>query len=95
LPRKHASPLGVKEWGLELKEVYGDEKKEFLGHNVLPLSSAYDFSSETLIVCLYDKTKPMSPDYLPAGLVKNDKMVWVFSKVTDNSKKFQSFQLKT
>ena len=72
--------LGVKEWGLELKEVYGDEKKEFLGHNVLPLSSAYDFSSEALIVCLYDKTKPMRPDYLPDGLVKNDKMVWVFSK---------------
>jgi hypothetical protein len=71
--------LGVKEWGLELKEVYGEEKKEFLGHRVLPFSSADDFSSEALIVCLYDKTKPMSPDYLPSGLVKKDKMVWVFS----------------
>ncbi|MFA6569003.1 MAG: hypothetical protein WCS96_12395 [Victivallales bacterium] len=71
--------LGIKEWDLELKEVYGEEKKEFLGHRVLPFNSAADSSSEALIVCLYDKTKPMRPDYLPNGLVKNDKMVWVFS----------------
>jgi predicted nucleotidyltransferase len=72
--------LGVKEWGLELKEVYGDEKREFLGHKVLSFNSAADSSSEALIVCLYDKTKPMRPDYLPDGLVKNNKMVWVFSE---------------
>ena len=71
--------LGVKEWGLELKEVYGEERKEFLGHEVLPFNSAGSSSSEALIVCLYDKTKPMRPDYLPNGIVKNDKMIWVFS----------------
>lgn len=71
--------LGVKEWGLELKEVYGEEKKEFLGHKVLPYDSADSSSSDALIVCLYDKTKPMRPDYLPNGLAKNSKMIWVFS----------------
>ncbi|MCX6985700.1 MAG: hypothetical protein NT118_13275 [Lentisphaerae bacterium] len=72
--------LGVKEWGLELKEVYGEKKKEFLGHKVLPFDSADSSSSEAIIVCLYDKTRPMRPDYLPAGLVENNKMVWVFSR---------------
>jgi predicted nucleotidyltransferase len=71
--------LGVKEWGLELKEVYGEEKREFLGHKVLPFNSADVSSSEALIVCLYDKTKPMRPDFLPNGISKNDKMVWIFS----------------
>jgi predicted nucleotidyltransferase len=71
--------LGVKEWGLELDQVYGEEKQEFLGHKVLPFNLVDSSSSDTLIVCLYDKTKPMRPDYLPNGLVKNDKMIWVFS----------------
>ena len=71
--------LGVKEWGLELKEVYGEEKREFLRHKVLPLNSVNDSSAKAIIVCLYDRAKPMRPDYLPDGLIKNDRMVWIFS----------------
>ncbi|OGV37053.1 MAG: hypothetical protein A2X48_04375 [Lentisphaerae bacterium GWF2_49_21] len=71
--------LGVKEWGLELKEVFGEEKDNFLGLKVQPYDSADSSSSDALIVCLYDKTIPMRADYLPNGMMKNDKMVWVFS----------------
>lgn len=76
--------LGVKEWGLELKEVYGEGKKEFLRHQVLPLNSAIDSSSDAIIICLYDKEKPRTPDYLPEGLVRNEKMVWIFSRGYDD-----------
>ncbi len=72
--------LGVKEWGLELKEVYGEEKDEFLGLKVQPFELASSSASDALVICIYDKTLPMRADYLPNGMMKNDKMVWVFSE---------------
>ncbi len=72
--------LGVKEWNLELKEVFGEEKKEFLGLQVQPFEAVPASSSDAIIVCLYDKTLPMRADYLPDGMTRNDKMIWVFSE---------------
>ena len=63
--------LGVKEWNLELTEVYADSDKEnFMG---IMLKSYSDFNIQYstsniqyFIVCLYDKTQPrQSNRFLP------------------------------
>ncbi len=71
--------LGIKEWDLDLNEVYGEGEKEFLGLKVKPYEYMSSSSSEAIIVCLFDKTMPMRADYLPAGIERNEKMFWVFS----------------
>ncbi|MFZ2655811.1 MAG: hypothetical protein WAX69_12850 [Victivallales bacterium] len=71
--------LGVKEWGLELAEVYGEDKMEFLGHKVLPIDQYVASRAEIKIICLYDKTMPMRTDYLPDKIIKSDNMLWIFS----------------
>lgn len=72
--------LGVREWRLDLCEVFGEEKKEFFGLEVKPFEAASTSISDALIVCLYDKTLPMRADYLPNGMSRSDKMIWVFSE---------------
>ena len=71
--------LGVKEWKLELVEVYDDNSSsEFLGHNVLPSSELRNSQAEAIIVCMYNKQQPMSEHYLPEGIEQSSKMHWIF-----------------
>ena len=71
--------LGVKEWGLELIEVYnGDNTAEFLGHKVESVQNLRNSQADTIIVCMYDKQAPMTHSYLPEGIEKTDKMHWIF-----------------
>ncbi len=76
--------LGIKEWNLELEEVYDNEAEHFLGHQVKPLSAIEDSKSEALIVCLYNKKYSMTDPYLPEGLQRNNRMHWIFTSVTEN-----------
>jgi hypothetical protein len=70
--------LGVKEWGLELTEIFDDEKTEFLGHKIKTLAHLNDSNSDAILVCLYDKTRPMSQNYLPPSVKSKNNMFWIF-----------------
>ncbi len=71
--------LGVKEWGLNLLEVFDDgKKKNFLGHPILPCSSISSSKSQVILVCKYDRNSPLSTNYLPEGISKTANMIWIF-----------------
>ncbi len=71
--------LGVKEWSLELAEVFDNAKDTFLGHPVRPLAEFPASRADAIIVCLYDPAHPMQAHYLPDALPPRDNMHWVFS----------------
>jgi predicted transcriptional regulator len=76
--------LGVKEWNLELIEVYnGDTAKTFLGHPVDSLSELPNSQADAIIVCMYDKKSPMRQNYLPEGIKSTPKMWWIFKNRKD------------
>lgn len=70
--------LGVKEWNLELVEVYGDGRKNFLGLPVAPIHLANESKAEAIIVCLYDKAAPMTRRYVSGDIRQSEKMFWIF-----------------
>ncbi len=80
--------LGVKEWNLELVEIFDDiSKTSFLGHPILPSSKLDESRADAIIVCKYEKKNPLSANYLPENLPKSPKMVWVFgNRYQDNRK---------
>ena len=76
--------LGVREWGLTLAEVYGDNAADsFLGHPVLPTDELRNSRADAVLVCLYDKKSPLSINYLPDGIERADNMHWVFETRSD------------
>jgi len=78
--------LGVKEWGMELVEVYdGDCSSEFLGHPILPRKDLHNSKADAIIVCLYNKKCPMSLNYLPEDITKTKNMYWVFEEAVVSS----------
>jgi len=70
--------LGVKEWGLELRNVYDASSESFLGVPAKPLAALPSERSSAIIVCLYDPSRPMSSDYLPLGVARLSSMEWIF-----------------
>jgi DNA-binding MarR family transcriptional regulator len=72
--------LGVKEWNLELVEVFSDEKniKQFLGSPVKAIKEIEEYEVDVIIVCLFDKETTMSGKYLPPNIMKLDNLCWVF-----------------
>lgn len=70
--------LGVKEWNLELIEVYDDDHEQLLGINVKPLEKLSSSTASAVIVCLYEVNMPMSRKYLPAKIKPSNKMYWIF-----------------
>jgi hypothetical protein len=87
--------LGVKEWGLELVEIFDDEgKKSFLGHPILPYSKIPSSTSDAIIVCKYDKNNPLSTNYLPRNVAKNPKIIWIFGTRYMNKNKTVSAATK-
>ncbi|MBN1864510.1 MAG: hypothetical protein JW808_06380 [Victivallales bacterium] len=80
--------LGVKEWGLELVEVFdGNTPKTFLGHPVQPIKELPGSKADAIIVCLYDKANPMRKDYLPENIVRKNNMCWIFQENEDQKPK--------
>ncbi len=83
--------LGVKEWGLELIEVYdGDCSTEFLGHPILPSKELLTSKAAAIVVCIYDSTSPMGLNYLPDDIPKTKNMYWVFDNTDFNTTKSES-----
>ena len=70
--------LGVKEWGLNLMEVYDDKHGDLLGLHAKPLEESANSEAEVIIVCLYETKKPMSEKYLPANIKPDKRMRWIF-----------------
>ena len=72
--------LGVVEWGLQLVEVFDTEKQgqKFMGRPVRSFSELSSSTCEKFIVCLYDKAHPMTENFLPEGVKRERRMVWVF-----------------
>jgi len=71
--------LGVKEWGLELEDVYDDNHKKFLDLDVRPLSEFKPQSCEAVLVCVYDPKQPTQKNYLPEGVEVNNDFHWIFA----------------
>jgi predicted transcriptional regulator len=70
--------LGVKEWGLNLMEVYDDNHEQLLGLRARPLEEVVNSKADVIIVCLYEANKPMSEKYLPSNIKQDNRMRWIF-----------------
>jgi len=70
--------LGVKEWDLDLVDVFDDHIKTFLGHPVSSMKLLQNSQAGIFIVCAYDPKFPMAGRYLPAGISPDQRMRWVF-----------------
>lgn len=70
--------LGVKEWNLELIEVYDDSRRNLLGHKIKPLEEVINSRADAIIVCLYESNMPMSEKYLPENITSDKRMRWIF-----------------
>ena len=84
--------LGVKEWGLELTEVYDGNIKEFLGHPVRARTELSKSKADAIIVCLYDRDNPMTRNYIPEDVAKTNNMYWVFEKNAERERKCDDLQ---
>ena|SRR5258706_8018607 len=73
--------LGVVEWHLDLTDVFDGEKQghQFMGSRVRPLAELDASQCEKMIVCVYDRKHPMTANFLPEGVQRDARMVWVFS----------------
>lgn len=70
--------LGMKEWNLQLINVYDDKAETFLGSPVLSIDELKNHNAEAIIICLYDPAHPMTPGFLPEGITRLDNMHWIF-----------------
>ena len=72
--------LGVKEWKLDLVEVFSEDKASeyFFGIPVRNIKEISSSRAEFTIVCLFDKNKPMSEKYLPPNIGRTSNMHWIF-----------------
>jgi DNA-binding MarR family transcriptional regulator len=72
--------LGVREWGLELVEVFDRRQsgKMFFGCTVRPLEALAECKAERIVVTTFDPKRPMSPGYLPEPVSADPRMVWIF-----------------
>ena len=77
--------LGVKEWGLELIEVYDDSINKFLGIPVKKLDELKKTTADVILVCCYDKTNPMRIHYLPDSIEPMNNMCWIFNVKTEDN----------
>jgi hypothetical protein len=79
--------LGVKEWNLELNEIFDDDRQVFLGQPVKPLAELATSRADAIIVCLYDPAHPMRGKYLPNRVPPRNNMLWVFGNYQEENQK--------
>ena len=72
--------LGVREWGLELVEVYDGPNagRTFFGCLVQPLEAAPQAGAEAIVVTAFNPEHPMTPRWLPGPVQADGRMVWIF-----------------
>ena len=71
--------LGIQEWNLNLVDVIRlqNEPDKFMG--LTTVDSCPDNEHDAIIVCTYDPLEPMAKNYVPEGIKKSEKMVWIFT----------------
>ncbi len=70
--------LGVKEWRLEIIEVFDNRPGEFFGIQAKPFAATEKSLAEALIICIYDENFPMVGPKLPEEMTKSSKLHWLF-----------------
>ena len=72
--------LGIQEWDLTLLGVFDDgvDKKWFMGVEVQPTAALKLTDAAAIIVSVYDQRQPMSGQFLPAGVDRDERMHWIF-----------------
>ena len=72
--------LGIQEWDLTLLGVFddGSGKEWFMGLGVQPASALKLTDAAAIIVAVYDQQQPMSGQFLPAGVDRDERMHWIF-----------------
>ncbi|MDD5596491.1 MAG: winged helix-turn-helix domain-containing protein [Victivallaceae bacterium] len=78
--------LGVKEWNLELVDVFDDTAKKLLNHKTKKVEKLKYSSAQAMIVCTYNPQKPMDKDFMPENIKVNIPIYNVFGeKLVDTS----------
>jgi predicted transcriptional regulator len=74
--------LGVREWGLELCEVYDGPRagREFFGCEVRPIEAVRHSAAEAVVVTSFNPEHPMTPRWLPGPVKADKRMVWIFGE---------------
>jgi hypothetical protein len=72
--------LGLREWKLELVEVFDDHPGHFFGVEIRPFDAVKNSDIEALIICVYDEHFPMLGPKLPVDIKQSDRMYWLFDK---------------
>lgn len=72
--------LGVKEWNLELVDVFDNTAKKFLNHKVKKTEDLNGSKAQAVIVCIYDPQKPMDKDFMPENIKVNIPIYNVFGE---------------
>lgn len=67
--------LSVQENKLDLIEVYGDSKQEFMGHQVMPFAGIETSQADSIVICVYDKNHPVVQKIIEMNL---EKVEWIF-----------------
>ncbi|MDD5598420.1 MAG: winged helix-turn-helix transcriptional regulator [Victivallaceae bacterium] len=76
--------LGIKEWNLELTDVFDEKVEKFLYHKVKKISELEYSKAQAVIVCIYDPQKPMDENFRPTT-IKTDVPVYnVFEENLEN-----------
>jgi len=72
--------LGIQEWNLTLLGVFnnGADKELFMGVNVQPATALKLTDAAAIIVAVYDQRQPMSGQFLPTGVDRDERMHWIF-----------------
>jgi predicted transcriptional regulator len=78
--------LGVREWGLELAEVYDAPRagRAFFGCRVQPLEAVPKSAAEAIVVTSFNPEHPMTPRWLPGSVQADERMVWIFGEEPKN-----------
>lgn len=77
--------LGIKEWDLELTDIFDDDKESFLNHKVKKINELESSAAEAVIVCTYDPKKPMDENYMPKNIKIDIPLYNVFDEALSKS----------
>lgn len=67
--------LGVQEHKLNLVEVFGDSRTDFMGHKVISFDKITDSQADSIIVCVYNKKHPVVQTLVELEM---DNIEWIF-----------------
>jgi len=72
--------LGVKEWNLELTDVFDGYAENFLNHKVKKIKELEISKAEAVIVCTYNPQKPMDENFMPENIKTNIPLYNIFGE---------------